>query len=309
VEGLARNHEDEKTHRLGYNLETMWTRCLLALPLLPALLCAETSGRLEVTSPLGAKFYSLPDEKGVVAAAEKALAAHPKDVKLMLKLSQAQASVRQNREAVDTCTRALKLDPGNAELLTERGHRQLPMRQFARARDDLKRAAAIDPKLSDAYYHLGLANYFLGDFGPAADAFCKGVGVAKDQDSMVNFTNWCYAASRRAGRKDEAAKALAKVGPEMKSNEGHTQYYFNLVRFFQGHKTEAEIAPKAPSKPTDTEAELTYDTVGYGIANWHLYNGEPAKAKESFERIVKGNVWVTWGFIGSETELVRMAKK
>ena len=125
---------------------------------------------------------------------------------------------------------------------------------------------------------------------------------------MVNFTNWCYAASRRAGRKEEAAKALAKVGPDMKSSSGHTEFYFNLVRLFQSRKTEAEISPQPP-KPGDDESELIFDTVGYGIGNWHLYNGETSKATEYFQRIATGHVWYTWGFIGSETELVRLGKK
>ncbi len=80
-------------------------------------------GVLEVTSPLGTKFYSLPDEKGAVAAARKAADADPKNVDLLLKLAQAQASVWLEREAVETCTRGLALDPGRADLLTERGHR------------------------------------------------------------------------------------------------------------------------------------------------------------------------------------------
>ena len=285
-----------------YNLGTMLQRCFLSLYLLAGLLGAGEKPALEITSPLGTKFYSKPDEKGVVAAAEQALAADPKNVKLFLKLSQAQNSIQQIKEAVETCTRALAIEPDNAEVLTERGHRELPLRQFARARDDLKRAAKLDPTISDAYYHLGLANYFLGDFGPAADAFCHGATLAKDQDSMVNFTNWCYAASRRAGRKEEAEQALAKVGPEMQSNSGHTVFYFNLVRFFQGRMTEAEIAPPPPT-PGDDESELIFDTVGYGIGNWHLYNGERDKAIEYFRRIAKGHVWYTWGFIGSETEL------
>jgi tetratricopeptide (TPR) repeat protein len=261
--------------------------------------------RPEITSPLGRSFQSQPDDKAVVAAAQKALADDPKNVKLLLKLSQAQASVWQNKEAAETCTRGLAIDPNNADLLTERGHRELPLRQFARARDDLKRAVTLDPKQTEAYYHLGLAHYFLGEFSPAADAFCQGRDLVSSQDSLVNFTNWCYAALRRAGRKEEAVKALEKVPLEMKSNAGHTEFYFNLVRFFQGQKTEAEILPPAPKDPSDTEAELAYDTVTYAVGNWHLYNGDSAKAMDYFERVSKGRVWVTWGFIGSETELSR----
>ncbi len=263
------------------------------------------SGRLEIRSPLGREFYSQPDEKGVVAAAEKALAADPKDVKLILKLSQANASVWEEKEAVAACTRGLEIDPNNVDLLVERGHRELPLREFAKARADLKRAVALDPKQTEAYYHLGLAHYFLGEFAPAADAFLKGRELAPNQDSMVNFTNWCYAALRRADKPEEAAKALEKVPADMKTNPGHTEFYFNLVRFYQKSKSEDEVLPPAPKDPGDTEAELSFDTVGYQVGNWHLYNGDSAKAIDYFERVSKGRVWVTWGFVGSETELAR----
>ncbi len=263
------------------------------------------NGRLEFKSPAGREFQSLPDEKGVVAEAEKALAANPEDVKLILKLSLAHAAVWEDQEAVAACTRGLTIDPANVGLLVERGHRELPLRMFAEARADLKRATELDPHQSEGFYHLGLAHYFLGDFAPAAEAFCKGRDLVTNQDSLVNFTNWCYVALRRAGKKDEAAKALEKIPPEMKSNAGHTTLYFNLVRFYQGRKTEAEVLPPAPKDPADTEAELSFDTIAYQVGNWHLYNGHPDKAKQYFEQVSKGHVWVTWGFVGSTIELSR----
>jgi Flp pilus assembly protein TadD len=128
------------------------------------------------------------------------------------------------------------------------------LRRFTEARDDLQRAADLDPKQTEAYYHLGLAHYFVGEFAPAAEAFCKGRDLVTAQDGLVNFTNWCYVALRRAGKKEEAAKALEKVPPDMQSNPGHTTFYFNLVRFYQGLKTEADILPPAPA---DTESELS----------------------------------------------------
>src|SRR5260370_3393896 len=213
-------------------------QAILVAALAAATLSGQTAARLEVTSPLGRSFQSQPDDKAVVSAAGKALAEDPKNVKLFLKLSQAQASVWLEKEAVLTCTRGLAIDPDNADLLTERGHRELPLRQFDRARNDLKRAVTLDPKQTEAYYHLELAHYFLGEFNPAAHAFCKGRDLVSSQDSLVNFTNWCYAALRRAGRNEEAVKALEQVSPEMKSNAGHTEFYFNLVRFCQGLKTE-----------------------------------------------------------------------
>src|SRR5579884_2497205 len=265
------------------------------------------SQTLQLTSKLGTKFYSLPDDKGVVAAAQKSLAADPKNPELLLKLAQAQASVWQDREAVETCTRAIALAPDNADLYLERGHRELPLREFAKARSDLQRAVALDPKKVDAYYHLGLAHYFLGEFPQSADAFRHAVELAPNTDNRINSTNWAYASARRAGEEQQAATAIAQITPGMKNEAEHTQFYLNLVRFFQGAMTESQILPpEPPANNQDTEAELRFDTVAYGVGNWHLYNHDPAKAQEYFRRVLKGHVWITWGFVGAETDLLRL---
>lgn len=265
---------------------------------------AEEKPRLEVASALDRKFYSLADEKGVVAAAEKNLAAKPGNLDLLLKLEQAQTAVWQCREAVETCSRALAIAPTNAGVYTERGHRKLPLRDFRGALADLRRAVALDPKQTEAYYHLGLAHYFLGEFAASAEAFRHAVELAPDTDSRINSTNWLYAALRRANQPQEAAKALAGIPPEMKNSGAHTFFYLSLVRFFQGRMKESEVIPPEP-EGDNTEAELRFDTVAYGVGNWHLYNNDPAKALEYFRRVVKGHVWITWGFIGSETEILR----
>lgn len=274
---------------------------------LAAVLQAQT--HLEVTSPLGRKFYSLPDDKESVAAARRALAADPKSPQLLLKLAQAQITVWQDREAVVTLTRALEVSPGDAALYTERGHRYLPLREFDKALADLTRALELDSKRMDAYYHLGLAHYFRGEFTQAAEAFRGAVQYAPNGDEKINSTNWLYASLRRAGKPEEAAKAAAAIPPEMKNEADHTLFYLNLVRFFQGALPEAKaLPPEPPPGNTDTEAELRFDTVAYGIGNWHLYNHEPAKAQDYFRRVAKGNVWVTWGFIGSELEVARAGR-
>jgi Flp pilus assembly protein TadD len=271
-----------------------------------AMLQAQT---YQVTSPQGTKFSSLPDEKGAVAEAEKALAADARNPALLLKLAQAQLAIWQDREAVATLTRALAVSPKDAQLYTERGHRELPLREFAKARTDLSRAVELDPKRMDAYYHLGLSNYFLGDFAKAADAFRHAVEFAPDTDERINSTNWLYASLRRANQPGEAAKAAAAIPPEMKNTADHTLFYLNLVRFFQGAMPEAQaLPPEPPAGNTDNETELRFDTVAYGIGNWHLYNNDAATAQQYFRRVAKGHVWVTWGFIGSEVELERMKK-
>jgi tetratricopeptide (TPR) repeat protein len=284
----------------------MRTLCVLAsMSALAAAAPAQTT--LEITSKLGTKFYSLADEKGTVAAARKNLAADPKSPDLLLKLAQAQISVWQDKEAVETLTRALAISPRNDDLYTERGHRELPLRAFVEARADLSRAADLNPKNMAAYYHLGLARYFLGEFPQAADAFRLAVENAPNTDERINSTNWLYAALRRAQQNREAATALQAIPPEMINKEPHTRFYLNLVRFFQGRMSESDaLPPEPPTGNTDPEVELAFDTVAYGIGNWHLYGGNTAKAEEYFRRILKGHVWVTWGFVGAETDLQRL---
>jgi len=261
---------------------------------------------LEVTSQLGTKFYSLADEKGVVNEAAKNLAADPKNADLIMKLEAAQVSVWQDREAVTTCTRALKRTPGNADIYTERGHRELPLRDFKHALADLNHAVALNPKKMDAYYHLGLAHYFLGEFQEAGKAFRHAVDLAPNLDERINSSNWLYASLRRAHQDTEAAQALAQITPEMKNTAEHTLFYLNLVRFFQRRLPESEaLPPEPPAGNQDDETELRFDTVAYGVGNWHLYNSDEAKAQDYFARVVKGHVWVTWGFVGAEAEIVR----
>src|SRR5580704_7648659 len=144
----------------------MATFCLAAQ--LPSQIGAEAGhGALEVTSGLGRKLYALPDDKGVIDA-RRNLAADPKSVERVLQLSKAEAARRQYNEAVATSTQGLAFAPRNADLYLERGHRDLGLREFKAAMDDLERATRLTPEMLDAYYHLGLAQYFLGEFDDAA---------------------------------------------------------------------------------------------------------------------------------------------
>lgn len=280
--------------------------CASALALVGALQAASPAVTKQCKSPSGREFFSLPDEKGAVDAARKNLAADPRNVGLMLKLAAAQSSVWQYREAVETCTRVLTIAPGNADAYLERGHRELGLREFDKAQADLAQAVKLDPKKVDAYYHLGLAHYFLQQFPGAAEAFGHAVELAPDTDNRINSSNWWYASLRRAKMTEEARKALATITPDVTTANLHTKHYLALVRFFQRAMPESQaLPPEPPAGNTDTEAELTFDTVGYGIGNWYLYNNQPAKAQTYFTRVEKGHVWVTWGFIGSELELGR----
>lgn len=266
-----------------------------------------TDGAFEVTSGLGRKLYALPDDQSVIAA-RKQLAANPENVLLMLQLSKAQASRRQYREAVATSTKGLAMAPNNGELYLERGHRELGLREFHEALSDLQRATELVPQLLDAHYHLGLAHYFLGDFDAAAASFDKARALAKNNDNLIDCSNWLYVSLRRAGKEQEAAQVLARITPEVKNAEPHVAFYLRLLHFYQGQVKQDEVLPPAPAVPDDLEGELAFDTVSYGVGNWLVYHDRRSEADPLFKNVVKGEAWNAWGFIGSELELVREKK-
>jgi tetratricopeptide (TPR) repeat protein len=265
-------------------------------------------GGLELTSGLGRNLYSLPDDESVTAA-RKNLAADPKNVERILQLSKAQAGRRQYKEAVATSTDGLALAPKNADLYLERGHRELGLREFKAAMNDLEQATRLAPEMLDAFYHLGLAHYFLSEFDEAAASFDKARSLAKNNDSLIDCSNWLYVSLRRAGKEQDAAQVLTRITPEVKNTEPHLYFYLRLLRFYQGQLTAEVVLPPPPSGPGDLEAELAFDTVGYGVGNWRLYHHDTSEASGLFRNVVKGEAWNSWGFIGSEMELIRGGKQ
>lgn len=255
-------------------------------------LAASAQDLYEATSLLGRKLYALPNDSALV-----------------LKLSKAKAANRQYKEAIAICTEGLKTFPNNADLYLERGHRELGLRQFKAALGDLKRSVELNPKQLEAQYHLGMAYYFLRQFDDAAKAFGRALDLAQTSDDLIDGSNWRYVSLRRAGHKDAAAQVLTRITPDIKNKEPHLFFYLQLLHFYQGVISESQVLPKKPSGPADIEGELSYNTTNYGLGNWHLYNNDPAGARQFFQNAVTGNAWNSWGFIGSEIELANIAKK
>lgn len=242
----------------------------------------------------------LPDEKGVVAEAEKKLAADPQNIDLILALGKAQADVWRFQDAIATYTRGIEMAPDNPLLYRHRGHRYVTTRQFDKAVADLEKGDRLDSKSYDILYHLGLAHYLRGDFAKAAAAYRRCREVAPNEDSLAAVSDWLYMTYRRMKREEEAAEVLERIKPDMKIKENSS--YFNRLLLYKGLKKESELIGE---KATDLEIA----TLGYGLGNWRLYNGNIDKGREYFERVVKGKYWPAFGFIAAEVELARMGRK
>jgi tetratricopeptide (TPR) repeat protein len=267
-------------------------RTLVALAIIAA---PAWSQSVQYRSPAGVEYRSLADT-GTVARAERALAADPRNVDLIIALGVAQSGVRQFREAIQTFTRGLQVAPNNAMLLRWRGHRYLSVREFDKAMDDLTRGARIDSTIYGIWYHLGIVRYVRGDFAGAAAAFARGQPRAPDAGELAGSTDWLWMSLMRAGRAADARAMLARRPDSLVVANAYTQ----RLKLYRG-----EIGPEQVFTPADT-ADVQQATLAYGLGNWYLVRGDTARARQQFERSVASGGWPGFGFILSEVELRRI---
>ncbi len=227
------------------------------------------------------------------------------------------------KDAIESLTIGVEKFPGDARIYRHRGHRFITIRCFDDAIRDLEQAAKlikgkpdeVEPDglpnakntptstlQSNIWYHLGLAYYLKGDFRKAQKAYEECTLVSKNPDMLAATVYWHYMTLRRMGKKGDAAKLLGRFDTNVEVIENDD--YLKLLKLNKGEaKAEDLLATIGGEAKTLGSASL-----GYGIGNYFLYNGDKAKAAEVFRKIVAGDQWASFGYIAAETDLGRMGK-
>lgn len=269
----------------------------------------------------------LPDEVREVyreqyeeAAAD--LAESPEDVDALVWMGRRTAYLGEFREAIETYTHAIDLHPDDARLYRHRGHRYLTVRQPDDAIADFRRAAELTEGEPDQvepdglpnalgiptstlqfniWYHLALSHYVQGELEEALEAQRSCLEASVHPDSVVATSYWLYMTLMRLGMEDEAAEVLQRISEDMEIIEATA--YLDLLLLFKGERTLEDLVG-----PAGSEATLQSTTTAYGIGVWHLLNGRPEAAHDTWERILEGrSQWAAFGYIAAEGELVRSA--
>jgi tetratricopeptide (TPR) repeat protein len=245
----------------------------------------------------------------------------PNEISNIIWLGRRTAYLGRFREALAIYTQGMQDHPDEPRLYRHRGHRYITLRIFDLAVSDLGRAAALMAKRDDEtepdglpnarniptgtlkfniWYHLGLAHYLQGDFAAARRAYGQCLEVSTNPDMRCATSHWLYMTLRRLGRAKEARSLLKPIRRDMDVIENRS--YHRLLLMYKGElPVDSLLAPGAGE-----QAALDDATVGYGVGNWHLYNGRPAAAESLFRRIVAGPQWPSFGHIAAEAELKRM---
>jgi tetratricopeptide (TPR) repeat protein len=307
-----------------YERYLAWYSRYLKVPV-PTLTGVTAGQKPEATSLLGTSLYS-PKPAGEagkqleenLARATEDFLKNPDGADNIIWLGRRLAYAGRFRDAIDVYTRGIEKYPRDFRLLRHRAHRYITVREFDKAIADLEKATDLirgvpdqveppgAPTAPDAppstthfniWYHLGLAYYLKGDFENALRSYTECMKFSTDDDRLVATSDWLYMTLRRLNRKGEAARVLEPIHKGLKVVE-NTAYWDSLL-MYKGEKTPEELL----GNKGDSTTLATY---GYGVGNWYFYNGQAARAKEIFEKVVQGAGWPAFGFIGAEADLARM---
>jgi tetratricopeptide (TPR) repeat protein len=224
------------------------------------------------------------------------------------------------RDSIDVFSEGVRRFPADARFLRHRGHRYITLRELGRAIADLDKAERmtrgkrdqVEPDglpnarniplsslQSNICYHLGLAWYLKGEFDRALPVYERCQKLSTNPDRLVSVSHWHYMTLRRLGRPREAERLLSRVDPSIEVIENTA--YHKLLMMYRGEISVEDLTAEA-------KEGLDRATILYGIGNWHVYNGEPARGQEIFERMVEEEPWPAFGTLAAEAELARELK-
>jgi tetratricopeptide (TPR) repeat protein len=312
-------------------------RLATAIALVPAVLLASCIGRRgpptpagypEAVSLLGAPLYAVerPLERrqqleADLATAYTAYERNPDEADAIIWVGRRVAYLGRYRDAIGIFSEGIRKHPNDPRMYRHRGHRWITVREFDRAVQDLQQAAHLLQRRPDevepdgtpnarnvslstlhynVWYHLGLAHYLRGEWNQALYGFRNALAVSRNDDSRVAASDWTYMTLRRLGREEEAAAVLEPIQRGMEIVENNS--YYRRLLMYKG------LLPPDSLLSTTGDA-TTLATQGYGVGNWHLYNGRIDEAEEIFWRVTSAEDWAPFGYIAAEADLRRMLNR
>ncbi|MBT8398293.1 MAG: tetratricopeptide repeat protein [Gemmatimonadetes bacterium] len=273
----------------------------------------------QAVSFFGEPLFAAEDTAGVIARADSAFLESPENVDLLIATGRVRRNFFQYRQAIQIYTRAIEMAPDDWRPYRYRGHRHISVREFDKAVNDLEKAKDLAPLNWDVSYHLGLAYFLEGRHSDAAEEYLRCLGLSEDPDaisaqsedfrscsqnaqdpgSRVAMTEWAVRAAARSGRDARVAELLESIPADLEIGE-NLPYYHDLL-FYKGLKTADELLGPGPDAPYRKE------TVGFGVANWLIVQGDTVGAVGLLEELVQDTHWPGFGRIAAEAELYRLS--
>ncbi|MCC5863140.1 MAG: hypothetical protein JJT93_14670, partial [Gammaproteobacteria bacterium] len=143
-----------------------------------------------------------------------------------------------------------------------------------------------------------LARYLQGDFAGAERLWRECLDYADNPDLQVATRDWLYMTLRRRGDVEAANEVIAALPADIEVIED--QAYLARLRLYRG-----ELAPE-DLLAEGIDDSLLLVTQGYGVGNWYLYQGQPERAMEVFQRVLDTGASAAFAYIAAEADLQRL---
>jgi hypothetical protein len=75
------------------------------------------------------------------------------------------------------------------------------------------------------------------------------------------------------------------------------QAYADLCGMYKGWISADSLAAKGAGSPSQ-------DAMRYGLANWHLYHGDTARARQLMEGLMEEKAFTSFGYLAAESDLL-----
>lgn len=247
----------------------------------------------------------------------------PDDADNIIWMGRRTAYIGDFRKAIAIFSMGIEKHPDDPRMYRHRGHRFITLRYLDRAVNDFEKAAELIRGTEDEvepdgmpndrrvpvsslhfniWYHLGLAYYCLGEMNKALYAYEKCWEASEIDDKYISTGHWYYMTLRRLGRDARAEKLLESFSGDMDIIEN--QHYYNCMMMYRGEMTVDDLMGKAREL-----GALGLVTIGYGVANWHNYNGEEDKAVSIYREILALEGWGGFGYIAAEADMYHLGIK
>jgi tetratricopeptide (TPR) repeat protein len=221
-------------------------------------------------------------------------------------------------DAVAIFAEGIRLHPDDARMYRHRGHRYISLREFALARADLERAHELvrgrpdevepdgQPNArgiptstlhSNIRYHLALSYFLLGDLPTAGGLWEEDAKLATNLDQRVASTYWWVICAAQLGQMDVALGALAPIRRDWDIIENGS--YHRMLLYFRGDIPEDSVLPRRPSA-------LEVQTIGNGVAQWHLAMNRRAQAITVMRSVLETGPSASFGFVAVEATAARL---
>ncbi len=249
---------------------------------------------------------------GSVALLTEALEQFPGDISLLRHRGHRRISMRDFDGAVDDLLASAALLPDTEDEYemyqrhVEPDGMRLILGKDAEFDHHPKVADVTDPALAAEYnttlhtsvwYHLGVAHYVRGEFEETVTTMTNAHETARHYEGLVASLDWTYMSLRRLGKTEEAAKILERFAEVVDTADLTGLGYADRLHLYSGDLDAEGLRASVTDQP------LVAATIGYGLGNWYLYNGDAETAQSVFREVVASGAKAAIGYIAAQVDL------